>query len=186
MFQRNDRYSRSALSKIADPHTGIRRMEIIANKITPNYQQYTLFQDSIKAERKDICRKQYCSEKALWKKCDHVGSNLLECSTYWERNNQVGGHRAYRGVVCWQRLIRNIYIFQRPVSKRYPMDNSDRAKQFASLARLRDLRTSYGNRKYFCRTKEGVIEEQKCGLDRKLQMVSVGMQIQATYFKELK
>ena len=37
--------------KIADPHTGIRRIEIIANKITPEgYQQYTLFQDSIKAE----------------------------------------------------------------------------------------------------------------------------------------
>lgn len=27
-------------------------------------------------------------------------------------------------------------------------------------------------------------EEQKCGLDRRLQMVSVGMKIQATYFNE--
>ena len=82
--------------KIADPHTGIRRIEIIANKITPEgYQQYTLFQDSIKAEKERHLQEAVLQVKKRYgKNAIMRGSNLLECSTYQERNNQVGGHRA--------------------------------------------------------------------------------------------
>ena len=82
--------------KIADPHTGIRRIEIIANKITPEgYQQYTLFQDSIKAEKERHLQEAVLQVKKRYgKNAIMRGSNLLECSTYRERNNQVGGHRA--------------------------------------------------------------------------------------------
>ncbi len=82
--------------KIADPHTGIRRIEIIANKITlEGYQQYTLFQDSIKAEKERHLQEAVLQVKKRYgKNAIMRGSNLLECSTYRERNNQVGGHRA--------------------------------------------------------------------------------------------
>ena len=77
--------------KIADPHTGIRRIEIIANKITPEgYQQYTLFQDSIKAEKERHLQEAVLQVKKRYgKNAIMRGSNLLECSTYRERNNQV-------------------------------------------------------------------------------------------------
>ena len=82
--------------KIADPYTGIRRIEIIANKIKPEgYQQYTLFQDSIKAEKERHLQEAVLQVKKRYgKNAIMRGSNLLECSTYRERNNQVGGHRA--------------------------------------------------------------------------------------------
>lgn len=82
--------------KIADPHTGIRRIEIIANKITPEgYQQYTLFQDSIKAEKERHLQEAVLQVKKRYgKNAIMRGSNLLECSTYRERNQQIGGHRA--------------------------------------------------------------------------------------------
>lgn len=78
--------------KIADPHTGIRRIEIIANKITPEgYQQYTLFQNSIKAEKERHLQEAVLQVKKRYgKNAIMRGSNLLECSTYRERNNQVG------------------------------------------------------------------------------------------------
>ena len=66
-----------------------------------------------------------------------------------------------------------LYI-PRPVSKRYPMDVQHRAG-FEEIVRKQEI--LYEQRKVLS-------EEQKCGLDRKLQMISVGMQIQATYFKE--
>ena len=73
-----------------------RRIEIIANKITPEgYQQYTLFQDSIKAEKERHLQEAVLQVKKRYgKNAIMRGSNLLECSTYQERNNQVGGHRA--------------------------------------------------------------------------------------------
>lgn len=82
--------------KITDPYTGIRRIEIIANKIKPEgYQQYTLFQDSIKAEKERHLQEAVLQVKKRYgKNAIMRGSNLLECSTYRERNNQVGGHRA--------------------------------------------------------------------------------------------
>ena len=65
-------------------------------KITPEgYQQYTLFQDSIKAEKERHLQEAVLQVKKRYgKNAIMRGSNLLECSTYRERNNQVGGHRA--------------------------------------------------------------------------------------------
>ena len=76
--------------------------------------------------------------------------------------------------VCWQRLIRNIYIFR----DRFPKDilwMCSTERGFEEIVRKQEI--LYEQRKVLS-------EEQKCGLDRKLQMISVGMQIQATYFKE--
>ena len=76
-----------------------------------------------------------------------------------------------------------LYI-PRPVSKRYPMDVQHRAKQFAPFAALRGFEEIVRKQEILYEQRKVLSEEQKCGLDRKLQMVSVGMQIQATYFKE--
>ena len=76
-----------------------------------------------------------------------------------------------------------LYI-PRPVSKRYPMDVQHRAKQFAPFAALRGFEEIVRKQEILYEQRKMLSEEQKCGLDRKLQMVSVGMQIQATYFKE--
>mgnify|MGYP000323294699 FL=1 len=75
-----------------------------------------------------------------------------------------------------------LYI-PRPVSKRYPMDVQHRAKQFAPFAALRGFEEIVRKQEIFYEQRKMLSEEQKCGLDRKLQMVSVGMKIQATYFK---
>ena len=72
----------------------------------------------------------------------------------------------------------------RPVSKRYPMDVQHRAKQFAPFAALRGFEEIVRKQEILYEQRKMLSEEQKCGLDRKLQMVSVGMKIQATYFKE--
>ena len=76
-----------------------------------------------------------------------------------------------------------LYI-PRPVSKRYPMDVQHRAKQFAPFAALRGFEEIVRKQEILYEQRKVLSEEQKCGLDRKLQMVSVGMKIQATYFKE--
>ena len=76
-----------------------------------------------------------------------------------------------------------LYI-PRPVSKRYPMDVQHRAKQFAPFAALRGFEEIVRKQEILYEQRKMLSEEQKCGLDRKLQMVSVGMKIQATYFKE--
>ena len=61
-------------------------------KITPEgYQQYTLFQNSIKAEKGRHLQEAVLQVKKRYgKNAIMRGSNLLECSTYRERNNQVG------------------------------------------------------------------------------------------------
>ena len=74
-----------------------------------------------------------------------------------------------------------LYI-PRPVSKRYPMDVQHRAKQFAPFAALRGFEEIVRKQEVLYEQRKVLSEEQKCGLDRKLQMVSVGMKIQATYF----
>ncbi|MFQ7527436.1 MAG: hypothetical protein ACLRMN_07455 [Mediterraneibacter gnavus] len=76
-----------------------------------------------------------------------------------------------------------LYI-PRPVSKRYPMDVQHRAKQFAPFAALRGFEEIVRKQEILYEQRKMLSEEQKCGLDRQLQMVSVGMKIQATYFKE--
>lgn len=72
----------------------------------------------------------------------------------------------------------------RPVSKRYPMDVQHRAKQFVPFAALRGFEEIIRKQEVLYEERKVLSEEQKCGLDRKLQMISVGMKIQATYFKE--
>ena len=74
-----------------------------------------------------------------------------------------------------------LYI-PRPVSKRYPMDVQHRAKQFAPFAALRGFEEIVRKQEILYEQRKMLSEEQKCGLDRQLQMVSVGMKIQATYF----
>lgn len=67
-----------------------------------------------------------------------------------------------------------LYI-PRPVSKRYPMDVQHRAKQFAPFAALRGFEEIVRKQEILYEQRKVLSEEQKCGLDRKLQMVSVVM-----------
>ena len=82
--------------QIADRHTGIRRIEICANRVTPEgYLQYDIFTDPIMIEKeKSLQRAILDVKKRYGKNAIMRGANLLECSTYRERNNQIGGHRA--------------------------------------------------------------------------------------------
>ena len=75
--------------KIADRHTGIRRLDVCANRIAPeSYIQYSLFDDPVQTDKERHLQEAVLSVKQRY------GKNLLECSTYIERNNQIGGHRA--------------------------------------------------------------------------------------------
>ena len=82
--------------KITDRFTGIRRIEIIANKIMPEtYQQFSLFQDKEQMEKERELQKAVIQVKKRYgKNAIMRGANLLDCSTYRERNNQIGGHHA--------------------------------------------------------------------------------------------
>lgn len=82
--------------RITNPYTGIRRIEIIANKITSEgYEQYNLFHDSRQTEKERHLQEAVLQVKKRYgKNAIMRGLNLLQCSTYRERNNQVGGHRA--------------------------------------------------------------------------------------------
>lgn len=71
----------------------------------------------------------------------------------------------------------------RPVSKRYPMDVQHRAKQFVPFAALRGFEEIVRKQVIFYEQRKELSEEQKCDLDRKLQRISCGMKIQATYFQ---
>lgn len=81
--------------KIADRHTGIRRLDVCANRIAPeSYIQYSLFDDPIQTDKERHLQEAVLSVKQRYgKNAIMRGSNLLECSTYRERNNQIGGHR---------------------------------------------------------------------------------------------
>ncbi|MTS44390.1 DNA repair protein [[Ruminococcus] torques] len=82
--------------KITDRHTGIRRLDVCANRIAPeSYIQYSLFDDPIQTDKERHLQEAVLSVKQRYgKNAIMRGSNLLECSTYRERNNQIGGHRA--------------------------------------------------------------------------------------------
>ncbi len=82
--------------KITDRHTGIRRIEICANRVMPEgYLQYDLFTDPAAVEKeKNLQQAILDVKKRYGKNAIMRGANLLECSTYRERNNQIGGHRA--------------------------------------------------------------------------------------------
>ena len=62
--------------QITDRHTGIRRIEICANKVVPeSYIQYDLFSDPYSQEKEKKSAESCAGgEKALWEKCDHAGS----------------------------------------------------------------------------------------------------------------
>lgn len=82
--------------KITDRHTGIRRLDVCANRIAPeSYIQYSLFDDPIQTDKERHLQEAVLSVKQRYgKNAIMRGSNLLECSTYRERNNQIGGQRA--------------------------------------------------------------------------------------------
>ena len=82
--------------KITDRHTGIRRIEICANRVMPEgYLQYDLFTDPAAVEKeKNLQQAILDVKKRYGKNAIMRGANLLDCSTYRERNNQIGGHRA--------------------------------------------------------------------------------------------
>lgn len=82
--------------KITDRHTGIRRLDVCANRIAPeSYIQYSLFDDPIQTDKERHLQEAVLSVKQRYgKNAIMRGSNLLECFTYRERNNQIGGHRA--------------------------------------------------------------------------------------------
>ena len=82
--------------KITDRHIGIRRIEICANRVMPEgYLQYDLFTDPAAVEKeKNLQQAILDVKKKYGKNAIMRGANLLDCSTYRERNNQIGGHRA--------------------------------------------------------------------------------------------
>lgn len=82
--------------RIVDPHSGIRRLTVNANRIVPEgYEQYDLFSDQVQEERERRLQRFMIAVKQRYgKNAVMRASNLLECSTYRERNEQIGGHRA--------------------------------------------------------------------------------------------
>ena len=82
--------------QITDCYMGIRRIEICANRVTAEgYQQYNLFTDPQIIEKEKNLQKAVLNiKKRYGKNAIMRGANLLDCSTYRERNNQIGGHRA--------------------------------------------------------------------------------------------
>ena len=82
--------------KITDRHTGIRRIEVTANRVTPEgYLQYDIFTNPIVIEKEKSLQKAILDVKKRYgKNAIMRGANLLECSTYRERNEQIGGHHA--------------------------------------------------------------------------------------------
>lgn len=81
---------------IVDRYTGIRRLGVCANRVVPEgCLQFDLFTDPMEAERERslqyamLAVKEHYGKNAIMR-----GANLLDCSTYWERNTQIGGHRA--------------------------------------------------------------------------------------------
>lgn len=82
--------------QIVDRYTGIRRIEICANRVkVESYLQYNLFMDMETVEKEKNLQKAVLSvQKRYGKNAIMRGANLLDCSTYRERNGQIGGHRA--------------------------------------------------------------------------------------------
>ena len=62
---------------------------------TESYVQYSLFDDPKQTDKERHLQEAVLNVKQRYgKNAIMRGSNLLECSTYRERNEQVGGHRA--------------------------------------------------------------------------------------------
>lgn len=71
-------------------------MEICANRVVPeSFVQYDLFSDPSQQEKERNLQLALLEIKRRYgRNAVMRGSNLLGCSTYRERNNQIGGHRA--------------------------------------------------------------------------------------------
>lgn len=81
---------------IAYKHTGIRRINICSNKVRPQgYFQLDLFSDPESDEKERRIQQAMLSiRKRYGTNAIMKGSSLLDCSTFRERNGQIGGHRA--------------------------------------------------------------------------------------------
>lgn len=77
------------------PSIGIRRICLCANRVKPEqYQQFNLFSDPSKQKReKDLQKCLLSIKRRHGKNAVMRGCNLLDCSTYRLRNNQIGGHK---------------------------------------------------------------------------------------------
>lgn len=81
---------------IVDRFTGIRRLGICANKVAAEgYMQYDLFSNPGDLEKERSLQEAILNVHGRYgKNAVMRGTSLLDCSTYRERNMQIGGHRA--------------------------------------------------------------------------------------------
>lgn len=81
---------------ITDKHTPIRRLGVCANHVvSEDYLQYDLFSDPSEVEKEKNLQHAILDIKHRFgKNAIMRGMNLLPCSTYRERNTQIGGHKA--------------------------------------------------------------------------------------------
>ncbi|MCQ2500977.1 MAG: DNA repair protein [Lachnospiraceae bacterium] len=81
---------------IVDRFTGIRRLNICANKVmAEGYMQYDLFSDPGELDKERSLQEAILQVHGRYgKNAIRRGTSLLDCSTYVERNCQIGGHRA--------------------------------------------------------------------------------------------
>lgn len=79
-----------------DIHTGIRRINITANRVCPeSCLQYDLFTDPVKTEKEQEIQQMVLSiKKRFGKNAILRGVSLLPCATTVARNQQIGGHHA--------------------------------------------------------------------------------------------
>lgn len=81
---------------ITDKHTPIRRLGVCANHVvSEDYLQYDLFSDPSEVEKEKNLQHAILDIKHRFgRNAIMRGINLLPCSTYRERNVQIGGHKA--------------------------------------------------------------------------------------------
>lgn len=81
---------------ITDKHTPIRRLGVCANHVvSEDYLQYDMFSDPSEVEKEKNLQHAILDIKHRFgKNAIMRGINLLPCSTYRERNTQIGGHKA--------------------------------------------------------------------------------------------
>jgi DNA polymerase V len=82
--------------RITDRHTGIRKINITCNRVVKEaYEQLDLFTDPLEIRKeKQIQHAMLEIRKKYGKNAIMRGVNLLECSNFTKRNNQIGGHHA--------------------------------------------------------------------------------------------